>query len=182
MFPKCAQSFLCRAQILRIRSRFAVDLRFRLWYDNCVGSDFSDPFSFARVSGPRRLGAGRRHKEMTPDLPDRGSFLSLGINHWVTSLSLDQPGFVWLLESLPMHSCFFSLHCDWHLWKTEDEGPAGRCRYHMWYHLFCNKRIPYFSALYKRIYLTKNFCKNGIKCRKRRFWNVKCWLSIFGML
>ena len=49
MFPKCRQLFLCRAQILRIRYGFPVDLRPGMWYDVCVGSDFSGLFFVARI-------------------------------------------------------------------------------------------------------------------------------------
>ena len=48
MFPKYRQLFLCRAQILHIRSRFPVDLRPGMWYDVRVGSDFSGLFFVAR--------------------------------------------------------------------------------------------------------------------------------------
>ena len=100
--------------------------------------------------GPRGPKASGRHPgrplqillfwhghEMTPDIR-RGSFQFLGFNHWVTSLSAGSTGLFWF-----GWNPFRSIHvlqltvCDWHLCKTEDiESPAGRCTYHIWYHLF----------------------------------------------
>ena len=76
------------------------------------------------------------HQEMTPDIR-RGSILFIVFNHWVTSLSAGSTGLFCLVGIPSAAFMFFSVRCDWHLCKTEDfESPAGRCTYHIWYHLF----------------------------------------------
>ena len=155
MFPKWRRLFLCRAQILPSGSHFPVDLKERVWYDNGVGSDFSGLFFVslfqpvgtllpggepARPVNPDTRGRvslhSYPHQEMTPDIR-RGSFLFLGFNHWVTSLSAGSTGLFCLVGIPSAAFMFFSVRCDWHLCKTEDvESPAGRCTYHIWYHLF----------------------------------------------
>ena len=150
MFPKCRHLFLCRAQILHSGRYFPVDLKRGLWYDNCVGSDFSGLFLFVRLRRMERPGADPgsfpRH-EMTPD-NRRGSFQFLGFNHWVTSLSAGSTGLFCLVGIPSAAFMFFSVRCDWHLCKTEDlESPAGRCTYHIWYHLFSYHQSTIFQAL-----------------------------------
>ena len=93
MFPKYIHLLLCREQILPVPGAFAIDLRRGLWYDICVGSDFSG-LIFVCPPG----------QEMTPDRLGQGSFLfSLGFDHWVTSLSAGSAGLRFLWES--PHSC-----------------------------------------------------------------------------
>ena len=113
IFSKCRRLFLCRAQILPSGSHFPVDLKERVWYDNGVGSDFSGLFFVslfqpvgtllpggepARPVNPDTRGRvslhSYPHQEMTPDIR-RGSFLFLGFNHWVTSLSAGSTGLDW---------------------------------------------------------------------------------------
>ena len=87
-------------------------------------------------------------KEMTPD------FSSGVISFpWVRSLGnlafywIDRAVLVWW-ESLPQHSCSSALVRDWHLCKTEDnERPAGRCTYHIRYHLFSYHQSTTVQAL-----------------------------------
>ena len=135
MFPKCRQSFLCRAQIFTTGWGFGIDLRFGMWYDNGVGSDFSGLF-FVRsaVPGTRRSdrsGAYRKcglwpkgtksHGTAPRPSPTSPTFLTLTWNDprhpsgvisvpWVQSLG--NLAFCWIdraflgwLESLPQHSC-----------------------------------------------------------------------------
>ena len=77
--------FLCREQILILPGHLTVDLRFGMWYDICVGSDFSGPFFICPDPGPDG-------HEMTPDRFGQGSFQFLGFNHWLTSLSAGSTG------------------------------------------------------------------------------------------
>lgn len=95
MFPKCAHSLLCRAQIFGFGHHFAVDSDGGLCYDGCVGVDFSALF-FVR---PGQAGAQRndpRHPSGVISFP------------WVRSLG--NLAFCWIgrllnwLESLPQHS------------------------------------------------------------------------------
>ena len=165
MFPKYRHLFLCRAQILHFRKHFPVDLKRRLWYDNGVGSDFSGSFLCPRPD-PRPMILGR---EMTPD-NRRGSFLFLGFNHWVTSLSAGSTGLFGLVGIPSAAFMFFSVRCDWHLCKTEDlESPAGRCTYHIWYHLFRTISLPQGKPVCKTGIPTNNFRINGIKGRIHNF-------------
>ena len=61
------------------------------------------PSSFLLAHRP---GSFPRPNRNDPRSFDQGSFpVRLGFNHWVTSLSVDQPGFCVWLESLPQHSC-----------------------------------------------------------------------------
>ena len=142
MFPKCRHSFLCRAQILLTAGHFAVDLKGGVWYDSCVGSDFSGSIFLS----PGRSQAAAEN-EMTPDIR-RGSFQFLGFNHWVTSLSAGSTGLIHLVGIPSAAFMFFSLRCDWHLCKTEDvESPVGRCHYHIWYHLFSYHQSTMFQDI-----------------------------------
>ena len=93
--------------------------------------------STADTHNVRQFVTGHCPDEMTPDRIGQGSFLFLGFNHWVTSLSAGSTGLFCLVGIPSAAFMFFSVRCDWHLCKTEDvESPAGRCTYHIWYHLF----------------------------------------------
>ena len=101
---------------------------------------------------------------------------------WVQSLG--NLAFCWIDRAFDLgwnpfrkHSCSSASGCDWHLCKTEDfESPAGRCTYHIRYHLFRTIRIPFFKAFCKTGFQTNNFRKNGIKRRNLLFLILKCWL------
>ena len=140
MFPKCTHLLLCRAQILPIRDQFGVDLQMGVWYDECVGADFSGPLFCPRPRASAEL--------KWPPTSSRGSFQFLGFDHWVTSLSAESTGLFWFgWNPFRKHSCSSAYRCDWHLCKTEEvESPAGRCHYHIWYHLFSYHQSTMFQA------------------------------------
>jgi len=121
------------------------------------------------------LAPGTARKEMTPDFC-RGSFLFLGFNHWVTSLSAGSTGLCVWLESLPQHSCFSTNNCDWHLCKTEDieAQPAGVLTI-SGITFFRTISLPCLKTFFKTGFPTNNFRINGIKRRNPYFWSINNW-------
>ena len=163
MFPKYIHLLLCREQILPVPGAFAIDLRRGLWYDICVGSDFSG-LIFLCPPG----------QEMTPDRLGQGSFLfSLGFDHWVTSLSAGSAGLRFLWES--PHSCSsafraIGIYIKRGDWKAQ---PAGVLTI-FGITFFRNISLPYFALLGKTGYFTNEFRNFGIKRRNRRISQGKC--------
>ena len=107
------------------------------------------------------------HQEMTPDIR-RGSFLFLGFNHWVTSLSVESTGFV---DRSPFRgklsssaSFVFRLYV-----KRKMLSPAYRCTFHVWCHLFYDNSLSRRKPFCKMEKHTNNFRINGIKRRSRNF-------------
>ena len=52
------------------------------------------------------------------------------------------------------------------------ESPAGRCHYHIWYHLFRTISLPYPQEVYKMGNGTNSFRKFGIKRRIQNFSHI----------
>ena len=144
MFPKCRRLFLCRAQILPGGSLFPVDLKERVWYDNGVGSDFSGLFFVPQARSP----IGEPGTSNDPRHPS-------GVISFPWVQSLGNLAFCWIDQALIFGwNPFRSIHvpqltvCVWHLCKTEDfESPAGRCTYHIWYHLFSYHQSTIFQGV-----------------------------------
>ena len=176
MFPKWRRLFLCRAQILPSGSHFPVDLKERVWYDNGVGSDFFRllfcSLNRSRCPRPRRIPG----HEMTPDIR-RGSFLFLGFNHWVTSLSAGSTG-LWYLVGIPSAAfMFLSLLFAFGIYvkrKILKAQPAGVLTI-SGITFFRTTSLPHFHVPCNTGFRTNNFRINDGKGRKRNFWPGDNW-------
>ena len=96
-FPNAHICFCAEHRFCRSRANSALTCGWGCDMINVLGRIFPPCFSF---SGARRPG-----NEMTPDRIGQGSFLFLGLNHWVTSLSMDSDrGMIsYSIESLPQY-------------------------------------------------------------------------------
>ena len=105
--------------------------------------------------------------EMTPD-ECRGSFLFLGFNHWVTSLSVESTGFVdrspFRGKSSSSASFVFRIYV-----KRKMLNPAYRCTFHVWCHLFYDNSLSRRKHFYKTEFPTNSSVLNGIKGRMCNF-------------
>ena len=106
--------------------------------------------------------------EMTPDHIGQGSFLFLGFNHWVTSLSVESTEFV---DRSPSRGKFSSsasfVFCVYV--KRKMLNPAYRCTLHVWCHLFYDNSLSRRKPFCKTENRTNNFRINGIKGRIHGF-------------
>lgn len=182
MFPKCAHSLLCRAQIFGFRSHFIIDSVTRLCYDGCVGVDFSVLFLLLRdICRRERLWPfptfGRAwipHQRNDPRHPS-------GVISFPWVRSLGNLAFCWIgrllnLVGIPSAAFGSSAYVRvWHLCKTEDgkSRPAGVLTI-SGITFFRTTRIPFFHGFYKTGFHTNNFRNYGIKQRIRRFSDIKC--------
>ena len=133
-----------------------------------LGRIFPACFLFPRPD-PQSVNLGH---EMTPDIR-RGSFLFLGFNHWVTSLSVESTGFTVRSSfrgNLSSSASFaFGLYV-----KRKMSNPAHRCTFHVWCHLFYDNSLPRHMPFDKPKYITKSFWDFGIKRRFRDFLAIDC--------
>jgi hypothetical protein len=112
-----------------------------------------------------------------PPTSRRGSFLFLGFNHWVTSLSVESTEF---LDRSPFRGKFSSsasfVFCVYV--KRKMLNPAYRCTLHVWCHLFYDNSLSRRKPFCKTENRTNNLRINGIKGRIQGFSHSDNWQQI----